>query len=44
MEKYEALELQVISFEVDDVLAQAGRVGGSGQGVIDPGNIPAPIP
>ena len=31
MEKYEALEMQVISFEVDDVLAQAGAVGGSGQ-------------
>lgn len=30
MEKYEELELQVISFEVDDVLATQGNVGGSG--------------
>lgn len=36
MEKYEALELQVISFEVDDVLAQAGAVGGSGQNLYAP--------
>ncbi len=27
MEKYEELELQVIAFEVDDVLATAGRSG-----------------
>ena len=36
MERYEALELQVIAFEVDDVLNQ-GRVGvaggGSGQAI-----------
>ena len=48
MERYETLELQVITFEVDDVLNQ-GRVGvaggGSGQVVIAPGNNnPAPIP
>ena len=29
MEKYEELELQVIAFEVDDVLSATG--GGSGQ-------------
>ena len=41
MEKYEALELQVISFEVDDVLGQtqqAVAIAGSGQVVIGPGN------
>ena len=27
MEKYEELEMQVITFEVDDVLAVAGRSG-----------------
>ena len=34
MEKYEALELQVISFEVDDVLdtATGAAARGSGQG------------
>ena len=33
MEKYEALEMQVISFEVDDVLDNAvGVAVGSGQG------------
>ena len=31
MERYEALELQVIAFEVDDVLTTAGVAGGSGQ-------------
>ena len=31
MEKYEELELQVISFEVDDVLTMQGTTGGSGQ-------------
>ena len=30
MEKYEALELQVISFEVDDVLATQGAAVGGG--------------
>ena len=28
MEKYETLELQVISFEVDDVLTMQGTTGG----------------
>ena len=42
MEKYEALELQVISFEVDDVLGQtqqAVAIAGSGQVVNVPGII-----
>lgn len=47
MEKYEELELQVISFEVDDVLENTRAVAarGSGQVVIVPGNNnPAPNP
>lgn len=31
MERYEELELQVITFEVDDVLNAVGVAGGSGQ-------------
>ena len=46
MEKYEALELQVISFEVDDVLGQQQGVAieGSGQAFIVPGNNNPVIP
>ena len=47
MEKYEALELQVISFEVDDVLGQgqqAVAIAGSGQAFIVPGNNNPVIP
>ena len=35
MERYEKLEMQVIAFEVDDVLINAtnGVAGGSGQGL-----------
>ena len=32
MERYETLELQVITFEVDDVLQQPVRVAGGGSG------------
>ena len=41
MEKYEELELQVISFEVDDVLATQGAAVGGGSVYyypVNPGN------